>query len=115
MSSRYYYHLTPTRNVQSILRTGLDPRAARGQRVAVWLCVYGQLYLLIGHLARRHRVRWWGMSLCVVRVDARYLRGTRFRGRYVYLRPIPPADIRFLPYLLQNSADMEASTDSAFR
>lgn len=51
------YHVTPRKNLESILATGLEPRQAPGRvHCAVWLVAKNLLPWAIGHTVARHGV-----------------------------------------------------------
>jgi len=51
---KYLYHITPRKNLLSILQAGLTPKAAKGRRKVVWLCSGALLPWALDHLAAYH-------------------------------------------------------------
>lgn len=49
------YHVTPVKNRDSILRTGIQVAYARTWAKAVWLCTRKQLEDKVRHVMRRHQ------------------------------------------------------------
>lgn len=52
----HLYHVTPAYNVQSILKTGIDPNRSRGTMIVSWYTLEGRIEWAINHVAKRHDV-----------------------------------------------------------
>lgn len=50
----HLYHVTPRKNLLSILSSGLTPKASRGRRKVIWLCSGALLPWTLDHLAEYH-------------------------------------------------------------
>jgi hypothetical protein len=53
-SERLLFHITPTRNIASIIRSGLLPRRSKGADLRVWLCSEWRIPWAFTHLAAHH-------------------------------------------------------------
>lgn len=86
--NRVLYHITHRRNLDRILREGLQPQRARTKWSTVWLCAEERIADILQHMAERHH--WPTSSLIVVRVNVsgRHLKRNRAPGVYHY-----PAEI----------------------
>lgn len=88
------YHTTPTVNLPSILRRGIDPRCAEGQMVAAWLHTAGKINWARCHVCRRHpdKACVAGVTTLLVNVPRSWLTRRR-RGLWTCDRGIDPARI----------------------
>lgn len=50
----HLYHITPRKNLLSILAAGLTPKAAKGRRKVVWFCSASKVVWALHHLAIHH-------------------------------------------------------------
>jgi hypothetical protein len=92
-----YYHVTPGRNLQSILTRGLMARGLPGQPKTIWLCSLAQSIALRDHLARHHRCGVSDLVCIAAQVRPEYLRQSRLAGRVTYRRRhIQPGRLRQL-------------------
>jgi hypothetical protein len=62
----HLYHITPRKNLESILAAGLVPSAAKGRRKVVWFCSPSKLAWALHHLAIHHDLELCELAvLCV--------------------------------------------------
>ena len=50
-----FYHATPTRNLKSILKNGLDPNKAKSKFKNTWMCVESNIEWAILHTVGKHK------------------------------------------------------------
>lgn len=77
------YHVTPRRNVASILSIGLHLDFARGRVRGVWVCDAKRLPWAVAHVANHQGVRPEDMSIIAVDMTKCTLRRVR-EGVWVY-------------------------------
>ena len=83
-------HATPTRNLESIRRTGLDPAKSRCARPECWLHTPGQSPWAVLHVARRHTVPADGVTVLEWDIPRAWL--TRRRGGVWTCGRVVPAE-----------------------
>jgi hypothetical protein len=85
-----YFHVTPWRNIQSILDQGLLTRYSQGRIPVIWLCAAAVVPWALRHVRRRHETD----HVAVLTVQA--LRTDLLRygyGRWFSRDDLPPASI----------------------
>lgn len=85
----YRYHWTPSSNLVSIARNGLDPEHARGKLQVVWCCESSRVAWAVGHVARHHEVSPDDMVLIRIRVDGLPTRPTSWPACTLLTRRVP--------------------------
>jgi hypothetical protein len=68
------FHATPTKNLRSILRTGLDPDRSQGAQMLVWLHSSSKSPWAVLHTAKRHHVPAEEISLVTLKLPRSWLR-----------------------------------------
>lgn len=71
MSSKTLFHVTPTRNAASIIRTGLLAVKAAGKLRAVWLVGKMRRKWAIRHVCARHLAQVAELTVFVVEIPGR--------------------------------------------
>jgi hypothetical protein len=87
------FHITPGRNVPSILRGGVDPAYHRGYWRVCWFVSARLRPWAVGHVARRHRCHVSEVVILRVVVERSRLVRRRRRGQWTCDPIIDPADI----------------------
>lgn len=75
------YHITPTKNIQSITEQGVLPERARGPRKRSYFVTRGNLAWAVIHVHKRHSVAIEDITVCVMERDALY---TSMFGKWFY-------------------------------
>jgi len=75
------YHVTPNRNLLSILAKGVDPAMSRGKLKVSWVCEQEQLMWAIAHISAHWQVSASNLSVLELQADGQLIR-TRWRGVY---------------------------------
>jgi len=75
------YHVTPSRNVISIVAKGVDPAMSRGKLKVSWVCEQQQLMWAIAHISAHWRVATANLTVFELEADGELIR-TRWRGVY---------------------------------
>jgi hypothetical protein len=65
---KYLYHITPRKNLLSILQSGLTPKASKGRRKVVWLCSGALIPWALDHLADYHGLHVSELAILKVEV-----------------------------------------------
>lgn len=98
-------HVTPARNLPSILRRGLLAAKSRGALRTCWLCSPSLVPWAILHTARRHGISVDAVAVVEVDVPAGWLTRTGHRGRcHTTGRDIEPARIKGVSTVAQLEA-----------
>jgi hypothetical protein len=88
---RLFYHVTPQRNLASIMAEGLLLRYAQGMVPAIWLCTSSLTAWAIRHVQRRHGVK--DVALLQVRVSRRLIAHFGY-GRWFCQVDIPAEQVQ---------------------
>lgn len=80
----HLYHVTPTKNVLSILTRGLDPEFSRGKRKTVWVCEYPKLHWALAHVSYKHETAVSDLTVFMFSKDINDVIKTAWRGVYNY-------------------------------
>jgi hypothetical protein len=86
-------HVTPSRNLASICRSGLLARKSRGKRPVVWVCCRAKTAWAALHTVKSHGGRIEGVIILDLDVPRRWLRRSK-RGLWYCPHDIPPERIR---------------------
>lgn len=93
LSNMILYHVTPTRNIVSILDEGIDPEYSKGARKVSWFVTELMLMWAIAHVSSRHSVGAHMISVCVCEQIEVDLQRTRWRGVFTSLDVIKPVSV----------------------
>jgi hypothetical protein len=86
------YHITPRRNLKSILRHGILAGKALGRRKAVWAVVKSMIPWALIHVTFRQACSLNSLMILKIRVPADRVK--RHRGELRYIpADVPPGDI----------------------
>lgn len=83
------FHVTLTKNLESIGKAGIDPQFARGARNECWYVTASKLAWAILHVMNRHKVGFRDVVVLECLVPQSRLR-RRWRGIYTTAHVVPP-------------------------
>lgn len=87
------YHITPTTNIDSILRKGIDPTYARGKTRACYFVIGSLIKWALLHISARHEVSVARLSILRVKVPLLLLKATSKVGVYLSKETLTIEDI----------------------
>lgn len=76
----FFYHVTPSVNVRSILETGIDVGHAQGKMSVIWLVNRKRLEWAILHVCDRHTVYVHEVVVMGVELEAKSVKKTAWPG-----------------------------------
>jgi hypothetical protein len=76
------FHVTPTENLASIRRNGINPEYHQGKRIASWYVHNDMITWAIGHCSARHHIPVDHLTVISVTVPRKQLSGTSMPGVY---------------------------------
>lgn len=76
------YHVTPVKNIPSILKGGIDPTFSEGRMKVSWFAESEALLWALAHVAQRRKTTM--QELCIFECHIERADLTRTRWRFVY-------------------------------
>jgi hypothetical protein len=76
------HHVTPARNVPSILRLGILGSRSKGARKVAWLCDGKRLAWCLPHIAKHHGVKLLDLAVLTVKLPRGHWTRTGRKGVY---------------------------------
>lgn len=76
------WHITLKSNLESILRTGIDPARSKGKRLVSWFTTKKGLVWAFAHCSARHGVPVSELVAIEVAANRKWLERTAWKGRW---------------------------------
>jgi len=84
------YHVTPTKNVEGIMREGLLPSRAKGGRQAVWAAKRAKLAWAILHVSQHQQCSLDQLTVLIIHVPWEWCRKSGRLGVWYIPFTVPP-------------------------
>lgn len=93
------FHITPSENVPSIRANGIDPKRAKGKRLASWYVHGSMIEWAIGHCSARHHIPVDHLSVLSVTAPRKQFSGTAMPGvLYTAFRMVANTEVKAEDY-----------------
>lgn len=84
--TRILFHITPTKNLQSIYENGVCPEFSTGKLDASWYVNKHGVLWAIAHVSARHNISVNEISVCAVLIEWKSMRRTARPGFYYTIK-----------------------------